>query len=66
MPNLIEGLQKEISRCREILKFYEEIPQGVFGASLIKVEIFQAEAAIASGDTVAMVRCYKSLQEITG
>lgn len=66
MPSLIEGLQKEMNRCRELLKAYEEIPQGAFGASMIKLEISQAEASIADGDTVAMVRCFKSLEEITG
>ena len=61
--NLIEGLQKEIARNREILKFYEEIPQGVFGATMIKRDIKIAEKAIANIDTVQMVRSLKTLRE---
>ena len=41
--NLIEGLQEEMSRCKEVLREYEAIPQGVFGATMIKLEIKKAE-----------------------
>lgn len=62
--SLIEGLQKEISRCKEILGYYEEIPQGVFGATMIKQSIKNAEKAMANDDIVEMTICYKDLQEI--
>lgn len=61
--NLIEGLQKELQRNREILKIYEEIPQGAFGATMIKMAIDKAEKAMAEGDAVEMLKCYKELQE---
>lgn len=61
--NIIEGLQEEMTRNREILKFYEEIPQGAFGAMMIKKDIADAEKAIAEGDTLAMIRVYESLKE---
>jgi len=61
--NLIEGLQKEMNRCRELLKEYDAIPQGKFGAIMIRDEIEKAEKAIATGDTVAMMQ---SLEELKG
>ena len=61
--NLIEGLQKEMNRCRELLKEYDAIPQGKFGAIMIRAEIEKAEKAIATGDTVAMMQ---SLEELKG
>jgi len=61
--NLIEGLQEEMSRCHELLKLYEEIPTGAFGAMMIKKEILDAEKAIANGDTIEMMRSCKSLKE---
>ena len=65
MPNLIEGLQKEMNRCREVLKAYEEIPQGVFGATMIKLDIEKAELAIANGDVALMIKSLASLKEIS-
>ncbi|MCK5617251.1 hypothetical protein KAR91_86100 [Candidatus Pacearchaeota archaeon] len=61
--NLIEGLQKELARNRELLKAYEEIPTGAFGAAMIKGSIEIAENAMACGDTVAMLKAYKDLEE---
>ncbi len=64
--NLIEGLQKEMNRCRELKKEYEKIPTGNFGATMIQVDINNGERAIASGDVVEMLKAYKDLQECTG
>ena len=61
--NLIEGLQEELDRNKELLKMYEEIPQGAFGAIMIKESIKKAESAMANGDTVEMLKCFKNLQE---
>ena len=61
--NLIEGLQEELERNKELLKLYEEIPQGKFGATMIKLSIKNAENAIANNDTLEMIRCHKDLQE---
>lgn len=65
MANLIEGIQSEVVRVREILKYYEEIPEGVFGAIMIKKTIAEAESAVAHGDTIEMIRTYQDLKEIT-
>ena len=45
MGNLIEEIQSEISRCKELIKLYEEIPTGGFGAAMIKQSV---EAAVKS------------------
>ena len=63
MANIIEGIQQEVVRCRELLKMYEEIPQGAFGAMMLKRIIADAEAAVAHGDTVEMIRQYEALKE---
>jgi len=62
--NLIEGIQKEIERCLEVLAFYEKIPQGTFGAIVIRKTILNAEKAMASDDAVEMLRSYKELNDI--
>ena len=61
--NLIEGLQEEINRCRELLKEYESIGNvGIFGATMIKQEIKEAENMIAMGDTIGMMKYYEGLK----
>lgn len=60
--NLIEGLMAQMERNREILTYYDAIPQGVFGATMIRKAITTAERAIATGDTVAMVKAFKELE----
>ena len=62
MGNLIEGMQSQMNRCRELLKQYEAIPTGFFGAGIIKQSIAAAEKSIASGDVIEMLKCYKDLE----
>ena len=54
--NLIEGLQEKMNRSRELLKCYEEIPTGGFGAMMIRQDIATTERAISNGDTIEMVQ----------
>jgi hypothetical protein len=65
MENLIEGLQTEMNRVREIIKEYESLPggAGLLASGFMKGSIKSAERAISSGDTVEMLRSYKALQE---
>jgi len=64
MANIIEGIQAEVERNRELLKAYQGIgPNGAFGATMIKQNIIDAEAAVAHGDTVEMLRQFQSLKE---
>jgi len=61
--NLVEGLQKELERNRELLQVYKTIKTGAFGAMSIEYEIKEAEKAMTEGDTVKMLACYKRLQK---
>ena len=40
-----EELKKEIELCEELLKMYEEIPEGFFGATMIKMSLQRARSA---------------------
>lgn len=62
--NLAEGLIQEMNRCREVLREYQQIPEGAFGAMMIKRDIEVAEHALGSGDVVAMLSAYKALQGV--
>lgn len=61
--NLMDGLFRQMNRCRELVKEYEKIgPVGVFGKTMIQRDIEAAEKAIASGDIVQMIDAYKALE----
>lgn len=63
-PNLIEGIQSECNRVREIIPLYESIgPAGMFGAAMLKQAVREGEAAIASGDVIRCIAAYKSLKD---
>lgn len=62
--NLMEGLIQETNRCREVLAEYEKIPTGAFGAMMIREDIKEAEAAMASDDAVRMLAAYKRVKEV--
>lgn len=61
--NLMTSLLEEISRNRELLKEYESIPVGQFGAYIIRTNIDNAEKAIASGDLTGMIVAYEQLKD---
>lgn len=58
-----EALPEEIERCQELLKVYDAIPAGAFGAAIIRGKIKQAVEASASGDVVQIIRAYNALKE---
>lgn len=60
----MDGLLTEMNRAREVLKLYEEIPQGAFGAIMIKRSISFAEQSIKDNDVVQMLVAYNELKEI--
>ena len=62
--NLMEGLLSEMNRVRDLIVEYNNLPGGVgiFGASLMKINIQKAEKAISSGDVIQMMVCYKELK----
>jgi len=61
--NLIEGLQEEIKRVREIIKVYDEIPAGQLASGMMSFSIKNAENLIAIGDTIGMMKAYHDLRE---
>jgi hypothetical protein len=64
MPNLIEGIQAECNRCRELVKQYDEIGQaGAFVKVVLEQAIRDGETAIASSDAVDMVHALVALRE---
>jgi len=63
VTNIIEGIQAQCNRCRELITHYDAIgPAGAFGKWMIQRDIAEGETAIASGDVVRMVRAYKALE----
>ncbi len=64
MSTLGDELPKEIARNKELLKIYRSIgPAGMFGFTMIKRDIEEAERATAEGDTVGMIRAYAALKD---
>ena len=62
--NLVEGLNKELDRCRELVELYKAIgPAGTLGRMSIEASIKEGKEAMESGDTVRMVRAYARLEE---
>jgi hypothetical protein len=62
--NLMDGLFEQMNRCREVLTHYDAIPQGVFGATMIRASIRNAENAIKENDVIKMLAAYHDLKEI--
>ena len=62
--NLIEGLQKEMNRVREIIKEYDSLPNnaGAFASGMMKISVKNAENPIACGDTIGMMASYSDLK----
>lgn len=62
-----DALPAECARVREVLGHYREIgPAGMFGAMMIEQDLRAADAAMISGDVVAMIRALNALREIKG
>jgi len=60
--NLAEALPKEQERVRELLPIYDAIPTGGFAATMMRQSLSKSEKAVASGDTVEMIRAYEELK----
>ncbi len=61
--NLLDGLFREMNRCRELIAEYGQIgPAGAFARAAIQNDITNAEKAIAGGDVVEMIAAFKELQ----
>ena len=62
--NLIDGLNTELKRAKELLDAYRSIPTGGFGAAMIQQTIDHAESSMQTGNTVEMVKAYQRLQNL--
>jgi len=61
--NLMDGLFRQMNRCRELIAVYGQIgPAGAFARAAIQHDITNAEKAIAGGDVTKMVAAYKALE----
>ena len=64
--NLVEAIQRECNRVREIVAQYRSLPNGLgeFGATWMSDLVRRSEKAIADQDVVACVTCLKELREV--
>lgn len=62
--NLIEGLNTELLRAKQLQEAYETIPTGVFGAAVVRASIDHAELSIKTDDLVEMVKAYNALKNL--
>ena len=65
---LLEELQEEMNRIREIIKIYDKLPNnaGYFVCRIMKQSIKKAEKFIASGDMIKIAEVYKELKDYKG
>lgn len=61
--SLAEALPREMVRVASLLHYYDEIPTGIFAATMIRQDLKDAEKAIAEGNLAEMIRVYKILKE---
>lgn len=60
---LAEAFPLEQARLRELIDAYRDIgPAGAFGLAMIRQTLARADAAVASHDTVAMLRAYEEMK----
>ena len=62
--NLIEGLNSELTRARELLKLYESIPTGGFGVTVIRPVIEHAELSMRIDNLPEMMKTYDALRKL--
>lgn len=62
MANLVSALSEEITRCELLLKEYESVLEGAFGAVLLRASITQGKKALREGDTILMIKAYNDLK----
>lgn len=67
VDTLGDALPREMARVRdEVMPAYQEIGvAGTFALTMMRHDLDEAARAMASGDTVAMIRVYESLKGYT-
>ena len=59
-----EDFPRMQAHVRELLSQYKAIgPAGTFGATMLEQVLQRADAAMASGDVIAIVRSYQEMRE---
>ena len=64
MSTVGEEILVELKRNRELLKVYQDLPDGVgtFGATMINADIDFAEKALAEDDVIKVLQAYEKLK----
>ena len=64
MKTLGDVLPKQIERCKDLIKQYDALPNGVgaFGKAMIQQAIGRAEKANAEQDCIAMLQSLHELE----
>lgn len=59
---LAEALLNEQQRVSELLPLYDNIPEGIFAATLMRAALAKSNRAVMSGDIVGMVAALEDLK----
>ncbi len=62
MSSLAEALPAECARVRELIPMYLSVPMGFITAGMMEADLRRADAAMMSGDVIAMLQVYESLK----
>jgi len=62
--NLIDGLNQELKRAKELLEQYNDIPTGAFGATVINNAIEFAEICMQENDPIELIMAYEALKNL--
>jgi len=62
--NLVDGLNEELIRAKELLGSYENIPSGAFGAMMIRNTIQHAELSMQTQNLAEMIKAYEKLKDL--
>lgn len=57
-----EALSEEMFRVRDLLPYYDQIPAGVFAATMMRHSLDSAQRSLAEGDVAAMAKCHEELK----
>lgn len=59
---LADAFPREQERVRNLVKVYDQIPAGAFGAAMLRQALSRAEKAAISGDITAILSSYEELK----
>lgn len=63
IDTLGDALPREMARIRdELLPIYDQIPTGIFAATMMRADLDRAAKVMAEGDIVGMIEAYEALK----